>query len=110
MTPRSLMVLPSIAACRKALTYLEEVGATAAVEVALRSVPCSGGLQHSSGKQPCGEHRIVALDDRTLQCRVCGKRFRSGRRELTAMDRVLFSGFDPSIPFEQRIGNVVWRS
>lgn len=97
---KSLMVLPSIADCTKALEWLREAGRAEETDVELRGAVCPERVQGSNEEQDMLlGHRLVVLADTRLQCRVCGKVFRSKHRALTQVDRIVFARLDPSVPF-----------
>ncbi len=101
--PKSLPVLSSIGACRKAADLLIEAGARGGAAVELRGEPCPGAGQPHSVQPEFVGHRIVVLDDNNMVCRACGKRFRIRRRPLTTRDRIVFAALNPEHPFSARL-------
>lgn len=95
----SLMILPSIAECRKAIDYLTEAG-----EISSTTVMLDGGRRPCPA-QPASEepafrgHQLVLRDDNTLECELCGRKYRSIHRELTPLERLCFEKLSPTCPF-----------
>lgn len=102
----ALMILSSIAECRKALEYLKVRGTDSETFVELKGVPCPGRKQESNGDL-CEGHQLVLLDDKTLRCRFCGKVFHSKHQALTREDYISFGSLDPKVPFEQELGQKI---
>ena len=96
---KNLMILSSIAQCRKAIAFLTEVGDLEATDVVLGSVPCpSEGLRRNVPPGLKG-HRIVLLGGSTLVCRDCGKLFHTGHRAPSKQERAAFEALHPAHPF-----------
>lgn len=98
---KNLMILSSIEECRKAITFLIEAGDLEVTDVVLRSDSCSNTELQHNGQQVLKGHRIVRLDDNTLICRICHKRFHTQNQELTELERVVFEALNPERPFLQ---------
>lgn len=106
----ALMILSSIAECRKALEYLKEKGTTSGTLVELQGVPCPVRTQEPNGELCVGGHQLVLLDDKTLKCQFCGKVFHSKHQALTREDCIRFGSLDPKVPFEQELGQKISHS
>ena len=96
---KSLMILSSIAECRKAIDFLTEVGEIGATTIMLNGAkrPCPG--QPASGTPMFRGHQLVLRDDKTLVCSVCGRKYRSSHQELTKVERYAHERLLPSCPF-----------
>lgn len=98
---KNLMILSSIAQCRKAIEFLTEVGDLKATDVVLGSEPClSEGLRRNVPQGLKG-HRIIHLGGSTLVCRDCGKLFHTRHQVLSERDRVVFEALNPRRPFSR---------
>lgn len=99
---KNLMILSSIAECRKAIDFLSQAGELPATTVMLR------GEKHPCPKSPANDmpmyrgHRLVLRDDNTLECRECGRKYRSVRQELTREERYLYETLSPRYSFERQ--------
>ena len=99
MTRGKLMVLPSTVECRKAIDYLTEVG-----EISSTTVMLDGGKRRcpaqSANEAPMFQgHQLVLLDDKTLVCELCGRKYRTSHRELTRLERLCYEKLSPTCPF-----------
>lgn len=99
---KNLMVLSSIAESRKAIDFLSQAGELSATTVMLR------GEKHPCSKSPANDmpmyqgHQLILRDDNTLECRLCGRKYRSVRQELTREERYLYETLSSKCSFEQQ--------
>ena len=98
-----LQIQSSIEECRKAIDYLKEAG-----EISSTTVMLTGEVDRCPGVQPnelpeFQGHQLILLDDNTLACEECGRRFESGHQELTIKERILFQSLSPKRPFDSPI-------
>lgn len=99
---KNLMVLSSIAECRKAIDFLSQAGELSVTTVMLR------GEKHPCPKSPANDmpmyrgHQLILRDDNTLECRLCGRKYRSVRQELTREERYLYETLSPKCSFERQ--------
>lgn len=98
-----LQIQSSIEECRKAIDYLTEVGEISSTTVMLSGEidPCPG--QHSNELPMFQGHQLILLDENTLVCEECGRRFESSRQELTIEERIVFQGLSAKHPFDSPI-------
>ena len=97
---KNLMILSSIAECRKAIDFLLQAGEYSATTVMLRGEthPCPKSLANDMPMYR--GHQLVLRDDNTLECRECGRKYRSVHQELTKEEQYLYETLSPRCSFE----------
>lgn len=95
----SLMILSSIGSCRKALDFQAEAGVSTSMTVMLDGRKQTCEAQPANGMPTFRGHQLILRDENTLVCRLCGRKFRSVHRELTAVERYEFESLLPTTPF-----------
>lgn len=96
---RILMIRSSIRSCRKALDFQAEAGEPTSMTVMLDGTKQTCEAQPASDMPMFRGHQLVLRDEKTLVCRLCGRKFRSVHRELTAVERYELESLLPTTPF-----------